>query len=380
MRKDLIARIIIIFLVTVGAVFWGLTILFQNGGIKSRAAGETITYSFPADAVITSANQEFHVIVRAKPSILLMARGYSFVTTFDKAKLKLTKIVYKLGSVSNGLGQTDANLAEINNQSKIKLVGEIVAPAGSPMTANTNVELIDLTFKYIGTGGTTVSINKNMAIVYWYKADGTLAEVPAAAEATLSVNGGGPIPTATGVPGGVNVKLKVKLKIQGITSKPAPALDQLTIKFRIYDENTEKYTDNDGSKFTANDAGIWSGDVDFNNIVPSHKYVLYVKGPFQVQKKVCDEIPKETDGGTYRCTRGVVALKAGINDLDLTGIILLSGDLPTQDGTINAYDTSLIRNNVGKDEDKCDVNRDGKCDTQDYSLLISTLSIKNDEQ
>lgn len=378
MRKDLIVRIIIIFLVTVGAVFWGLTFILNNG-IKSRATGETMTYSFLMFRA--TADQEYHALIEVKPSLTIMTRGYSFVTAFDKDKLELKKIEYKLGSVSQGLGQTDANLAAINNQGKVELVGEIVASAGSPMTADTNVGLVDLTFKYTGTGVATGSINKNTAVVYWYKTDGTLVEVPAVATATFGIDGGVvPTATPTGVVGGVNVKLKIKLKIQGIASKPADALNSLNIKFRIYDENTEKYTDNDGSKFTANDAGIWSGDVDFNNIVPSHKYVLYVKGPFQVQKKVCDKIPKETDGGTYKCTRGVVALKAGVNDLDLTGIILLSGDLPTQDGTINAYDTSLIRNNVGKDEDKCDVNRDGKCDTQDYSLLISTLSIKNDEQ
>jgi len=105
-----------------------------------------------------------------------------------------------------------------------------------------------------------------------------------------------------------------------------------------------------------------------------------VKGPFQVQKKICNKTPTETDGGTYRCAKGTITLKAGENDINLSGITLLSGDLPVQDGTINAYDTSMIRNNLGSDNSNCDVNRDGKCDTQDYSLLISTLSIKNDEQ
>ena len=71
------------------------------------------------------------------------------------------------------------------------------------------------------------------------------------------------------------------------------------------------------------------------------------------------------------------------NNLDFSGIILLAGDLPIQDGSVTAYDTSLVRNNLGKTDadavSKADVNRDGKVDTQDYSLIIAALSVRNDE-
>ena len=69
---------------------------------------------------------------------------------------------------------------------------------------------------------------------------------------------------------------------------------------------------------------------------------------------------------------------------DFSGITLLVGDLPEQDGIVNAYDIGLIINNFGKrDSDilsKADVNMDGIVDTQDYSLVIAALSIRYDEE
>ncbi len=175
------------------------------------------------------------------------------------------------------------------------------------------------------------------------------------------------------------VSLNLKLKFQGITKKPVTdALNKLNIKVKLYNVTTGLETDYKTAEFIADDKGIWSGSTGFNVDVNA-KYILYVKGPYQIQKKICDVPPTETAGGTYRCVKGNITLKNGSNDLDLSGVVLLAGDLPDQDGSITAYDTSLIYNNLGKDNDKCDVNRDGKCDTQDYSLVIAALSVKNDE-
>ena len=159
--------------------------------------------------------------------------------------------------------------------------------------------------------------------------------------------------------------------------------ETMSLRVKLLNKTTGADTGYQTAQLTPDDQGVWSGSATFD-IDVSAKYTLYAKGQYQVQKKICDATPTETAGGTYRCATGNISLVAGDNNLDFSGIILLSGDLPDQDGTINAYDTSLIRNNLGKTDadilSKCDVNLDGKCDTQDYSLLISTLSVKNDEE
>ena len=65
--------------------------------------------------------------------------------------------------------------------------------------------------------------------------------------------------------------------------------------------------------------------------------------------------------------------------------MLLAGDLEPQDGTVNSYDTALIYNNLGKQDSStlqsADVNLDGVVDSQDYSLVLTTLlTAKDDEQ
>ena len=77
-----------------------------------------------------------------------------------------------------------------------------------------------------------------------------------------------------------------------------------------------------------------------------------------------------------------IYIAAGQNSFDFSGVLLLSGDID-QNGTVDSVDISFVRNNLNKtDADtlkKCDINLDGKCDTQDFSLVISALSVKVDE-
>ena len=113
-------------------------------------------------------------------------------------------------------------------------------------------------------------------------------------------------------------------------------------------------------------------------------YTLYVKGPRHLQKKICVNTPTETAIGTYRCSNGIIILSATENTFDLSKIMLLVGDLPKQDGVVDSYDTSYIRQSLGsiliKDLDTADVNRDGIVDTQDMSLVIQALNVKYDEE
>ncbi len=250
--------------------------------------------------------------------------------------------------------------------------------------------VVTIKVKLKEAGATSLSINKESIKFFRIMTDMTLDAVLGSDDVNFSINGGGvPSPTddLSGTPnptvtGGIDAKIHFKLKFQGIAKKPADALNKLRVKFRLYDENTETFIDGASDNFTASDAGIWTGDVTFNGVRQGHKYTILVKGAYHIQKKVCDEKPTETSPGTYKCIKGKITLAAN-NNLDFSGILLMAGDLPEQDGVVNAYDTSLIRNNLGKSTEeavaKADVNRDGIVDTQDWSLVIAALSIRSDE-
>ena len=103
---------------------------------------------------------------------------------------------------------------------------------------------------------------------------------------------------------------------------------------------------------------------------------------------MCDGTPTEAKAGTYHCGEGKIVLAVGANTLDFSKIIQLAGDLPEaggkQNGIVDAYDTTFVRQNLGStDAGKLkigDLNLDGIIDTQDYSMVLQSLSIKFDEE
>jgi hypothetical protein len=196
----------------------------------------------------------------------------------------------------------------------------------------------------------------------------------------------GVTPTGT-IPVTGNTILNLKLKFQGIPAKPADARNAMNVRFTLSGDGITTPLVKSGT-FVSDANGIWSGKVGFDIAAPAgKKYILYVKGPRHVQKKICEISPAETAAGTYRCATEAITLAIGQNTFDFSKVLLLSGDVygpdKTQDGVVNAVDISYVKNNLRKTEAAilsiCDINLDGKCDTQDYSLIISALSIKSDE-
>ncbi|MFZ6034640.1 MAG: dockerin type I domain-containing protein [Patescibacteria group bacterium] len=212
----------------------------------------------------------------------------------------------------------------------------------------------------------------------------------------LACSGGGSVtPTVPAVnitPTGAiavtgNTVLNLKLKFQGITAKPADPRNFMNVKFTLSGEGITTPLVKSGS-FVSDASGVWSGKVGFDLTSPAgKKYTLYVKGPRHVQKKICVNAPAENTPGTYSCSAQAITLALGENTLDLSKVLQLSGDIygtdKGQDGIVNSIDISYVKNNLKKADAAvlgiCDINLDGKCDTQDYSLIISSLSIKSDE-
>ncbi len=291
-------------------------------------------------------------------------------------------------------------------------------PSGSPTTTTTGappacagLPIATITFTSLSADPSDITTSSDGAF-YKINTDNTLSEIPVVA-ADLPINGGisptlgptveitnpggteptatgvttveptqpgGTEPTATGVPGAVDMNLNLKLKFQGIISKPADEFNSFLVK--VTAEAGDGTTTVSGGTFTADSGGIWSGSVPMQ-LVPGSDYKIFVKGPMHLQKRICDQTPSETAPGTYHCDNGAIILKAGDDNLDFSGVYQLVGDLPQQDGVVNAYDISLVTNNFGKtDKDTlklADLNLDGVIDTQDYSLIIAALSVRSDE-
>ncbi|OGK33898.1 hypothetical protein A3F58_00545 [Candidatus Roizmanbacteria bacterium RIFCSPHIGHO2_12_FULL_37_9b] len=187
--------------------------------------------------------------------------------------------------------------------------------------------------------------------------------------------------TPTPTPNPFQMNLGSKVRFQGILGLPNQA-QPLSVKVTI-NSIALSVAQTAVGDFTVDNNGFWSGRVGFNNVSPSSDYKIFIKGPKHLQKRICQSTPQESSPGTYHCENGAILLNYGDNNLDFSGIFLLVGDLPVQDGVVNSYDISLIRNNIGSTDPSvlalADLNLDGIVDSQDYSLVIAALSVRTDE-
>lgn len=191
-----------------------------------------------------------------------------------------------------------------------------------------------------------------------------------------------PTPTPTPTPSFVNMRVNLRLKFQGIRRRPSDNLNNLLVKITFKNEK-KSINETVEKNFRTNDQLIWFSDPIEVNLPPDNNYALLIKGPKHLQKKICHNNPQEESGGKYLCRNFQIQLDQGDNFLDFSPITLFAGDLPNQDNILNSYDLSLVRNNLGKNDQetlsKADINLDGVVDSQDFSLLLSAMSIKLDE-
>ncbi len=209
----------------------------------------------------------------------------------------------------------------------------------------------------------------------------TSTPIPTGGPTNQPTQGINPTPTA-GAGNLISVTLNLQLVFQGIIFQPA-ATDRMNVAVSLAGGGLSQ-AKKEIVEFISDENGVWLGTASFSNIPQGNDYYILVKGEKHVQKKVCDINPSETSPGTYRCSFGKIFLQSGTVNFDFSGIKLLSGDLPDQDGIIDSYDISFIRNNLGNSDEEVltigDLNLDARVDTQDYSLLIASLSVKYDEE
>ncbi len=127
----------------------------------------------------------------------------------------------------------------------------------------------------------------------------------------------------------------------------------------------------------------WIGSAKYQ-LTAGDNYLIYLKGNKHLRKKICDTMPTESPPGTYVCDTEKLIISGDDQFFDFSKVLLLAGDLPEQDGIINAVDLALVRNNLGRTDreilQQADLNFDGVVDTQDYSLILASLAVRTDEQ
>ena len=178
------------------------------------------------------------------------------------------------------------------------------------------------------------------------------------------------------------INLNLKLRLQGIVTKPKTK-SSIPVKVGLGDGGLTEATYQTGN-FTPDANGIWSGSVTFE-VPPGDGYKVLIKPPHHLQKRVCDADPDEQDNlGYYNCDQGNIELEEGDNNFDFTGAAILVGDLPEQDGIVNARDRVQCSEDIGLTAqdalERSDVNYDGGINQIDCSAILYSMTIRYDEK
>lgn len=189
----------------------------------------------------------------------------------------------------------------------------------------------------------------------------------------------------TGAP--VEITLNLTLHFQGISVKPS-RLTSIPVRIGLDNDAFNKPEFTEGT-FVADSEGNWTGTVSLN-APAGDGYRILIKGPYHLQKRICDKDPKDlnpegaVDEGAYNCARGNISLKEGEQDFDFSEVANLVGDLPDQDGILNSNDIILCRKSIGDTSQEAlqnaDINMDGGVNVMDCSLILTSATKRHDEK
>ncbi|QQS43283.1 hypothetical protein IPM65_03920 [Candidatus Roizmanbacteria bacterium] len=280
-------------------------------------------------------------------------------------------------------------------------ISATVATQGESKTGSGTIATI--TFKAIETGNASITVDcdpskTDTSRIIKNDIDATNVLVCEALQAhTVTITAASepsPTPTSDDVPTPTpttgnfsgekaDVQLNMKVRFQGVVKQPNAAFDRLNVRIDI--EGSQGYKNDQIVEFKADGSGLWNGVMKIEDVPIAQKYAVLIKGPKHLSRKICQAAPRENVPGTYKCeSGGDIELKEGGNNLDFSQIVVLAGDIPTQNQVVDSADIIFIRQNFGNTSptalSRGDLNLDGIIDTQDYSLVMAALGFKYDEE
>ncbi len=418
----------ILYFILLGVLVLAGIFLYVNRYIYPfRAAYPQITATFSAPSTVDkSVNPEFTITLNVSGQQILAG---DIILAYNPAQVEYYKDYAYASGVSNtdvATGQPFFNQPLLEQSTlatspspDIKLRTVLVSTYTNPNNPNwtTNANIV-FKFRAIGNGPATIKLDSTSKFAGLSGGNATFFDLPLTLpQSTITLTGATPSVTSSPIPtttSGVtpttgsstpipsttpsstptrtptptlnpkkDISLDLSVLFQGITDDPKDGTTKMQVDVSIKSTDGKVFM-NKKQQFDAQGSGVWNSVVDFKQVDISKQYVILIKGPKHLKKRFCDRDVSETTPGTYNCSLGAISFNEGDNIFDFTNIVLLAGDIPSQNGIIDAVDITFIRQNFGKTDkatrEKGDLNLDGIVDTQDYALILAALRFKYDEE
>jgi hypothetical protein len=385
-KKVQLAGALLLFGLFIVLLSIGVNMNHQTATYSSRASEEEVYMNifFDTEEISTEPYISNTVMVKAQPSTgSQLIQGYRFVLSFDPQLMKVIDMRYKLGNSSVGMGDNADTLIKVNEKGELVLQAEEHSPSGISIDSNSQYDLVELKIITVADEDTTIklkegSFNNFISIAE----DGSLNTLPikykADEEKEDNEEERGLLVQSSKLPEEMpDINLKVKL--QGVTDSVTKSNMPFTLFATIPQEDAEDKEKNIfGNLSQINKVGdnMWEGSLKLplqKNV--GYKFSLNINR--HISTMICDATPTEEEPGSYFCENRGVSITEFPFTLDTTNILVLTGDLPEQNGIIDSEDITKVKTFIGRSDVDAnyhaDLNYDGIVDTQDHGLVITAL-------
>ena len=227
------------------------------------------------------------------------------------------------------------------------------------------------------TGESKISIDYNKSQVI--NSSGTFLQIPPNQTAVFALNQNNSSPdfiSAESLPGknypDSASLVNLKLNLYGALPRSVTNLKGLIVAVGRNGE-TKYETLPQQINLNQNPDGTFSGQAAFPDFRDGTNFSLMIKVDKYLLRRICDTNPSENNPSGYTCTNPGLTIRKGQNSFDFSKVALLPGDLGQIDGLLNAYDLSIVRNNLGKTDEPslalADLNYDGIVDIKDFEII-----------
>lgn len=181
LQKNLILLAVLAILVVVA-------LATRSSTRQTPPAGDSMFLRFDQQDIQAPVGKTFTTTLKVRPSKAIKLSGYTLDIGFDKTKMTVSDIAYKLGDVSTGLGDDNGKIATVNQSGVVHVQGELHTVDGMPLEQTNEYDIVTITFTSLSSKNSSILVSTKESAFFNLNSDFSLSPIPLASSPNLKVN------------------------------------------------------------------------------------------------------------------------------------------------------------------------------------------------